>query len=110
MSSSRIIRHIQGVLNQCGDPVFLQPTGNETLADPGRMSIEINMVMLKKQNNCFTVPVPNPSSSQNTEDGFWINRVRLSTSMIDDYSKNFPFTDEDIKSLISKSTILFGCR
>lgn len=108
MSYIQVIRHIQRVLNQCGDSVILMPTGMQTFSDPGIMSIEINRVTILRQNNCFAVQPPIPSSGNNPVNGYWVNRIRISQSLADDYSKNFPLTDEELKNLICTRPNLFG--
>ena len=109
MSISRVINHMQRVLSQCGDPVFFQPTGQTAMADPGNLTVEINKVLLKRQNNCFILPIPYPACRENPDDGYWVNRIRISTSMIDDYSENHSYTDDELRGIISKKANLFGC-
>lgn len=110
MSHNLVISHIQKVLNNCGDDVRLVSTGAITNSEmPGNLSIEIRPVRIKKHNDNFPVPPPQPMCQDDDEDTYAINRIRISTSMIDDYSKNWPYTDEDIIGVISGKTFLFGC-
>lgn len=108
MSYSKVIKHIEKILNQCGDPVRLIPTGQKTMSETGNMSIEINKAQIQRQNKCFQIPSPSPNCNSNPEDTYWINRIRISPSTADDYSKNYPFTDEEIQDIISTKTTLFG--
>ncbi|WP_298152230.1 hypothetical protein [Flavobacterium sp.] len=110
MSHTLVLNHLQRVLNLCGDNVRLIPTGDVVNSEmPGHLSVEIRPVRIKKHNNNCSVPPPQPMCQDDKEDSYAINRVRISTSMIDDYSKKFPYTDEEIIGLISGKTYLFGC-
>jgi len=109
MSYTQVIKHIQKILNQCGDSVILTPTGNQTLSESGQMTIEINKVLIMRQNDCCIIPPPSPTCDNNPNDKYWINRIRISTSLADDYSKNYPLTDEEIRNTICEKAFLFGC-
>ena len=109
MSYTQVITHLQSIMNQCGDPVVFRPTGQKVIAEPGQITIEINKVVIRKQNNCYLVLPPTPRCNDNPEDGYWVNRIRISLSLIDDYSKNFPLTDDELRGIISKKATLFGC-
>ena len=108
MSYIRVIRHLETIMNQCGDPVVFRPTGQKIMAEPGQITVEINTVLIRKQNNCFLTLPPTARCQNNPEDGYWVNRIRISSSLIDDYSKNFPLTDYELKGIISKKATLFG--
>ena len=108
MSYSQVIRHVQKILNECGDPVILNPTGQQ-MSESGQMSIEIRKVLILRKNNCCELPQPSPICSDNPEDKYWINRIRISPSLADDYSKNYPLTDEEMRNVICTKTFLFGC-
>ena len=109
MSYQMVISHIQRILNKCGDPVVLIPTGNQLLHESGRMVIEIRRVTILRKNNCCTMPPPMPICADNPPDEYWINRIRISPSMADDYSKGFPYQDEELRNLICSHDFLFGC-
>lgn len=109
MSYTLVIRHIQKILNKCGDPVILSQTGQQTMSENGQMSIEIKRVLIMKQNLCCAIPPPSPTCNENPQDKYWINRIRISPSFADDYSKNFPLTDEEMQSIICTKPFLFGC-
>ena len=109
MSYAQVIRQIQKIMNNCGDPVILTMTGEQIMSESGQMSIEIERVLIKRQNNCCVIPPPNPTCNDNPDDKYWVNRIRISPSLADDYSKNYPLSDEDMKDLICTKTFLFGC-
>ncbi len=108
MSYIDVIRHIQRILNNCGDPVILSPTGQSAMHDSGHISIEIKTVGILRQNNCCNLPIPSPLSVENPPNKFLINRIRISQSLADDYSKNFPYTDSEMQNLICSKQFLFG--
>ncbi len=109
MSYAAVIRHIQTVLNKCGDPVLLTMTGNQAPHDSGQMSIEIQRTYILRQNDCCTIPQPTPMCSDNPPNQYCVNRIRISPSLADDYSKGFPMTDEEMRNTICNKTFLFGC-
>mgnify|MGYP007082192085 CR=1 FL=1 len=109
MSYTAVIGHIQEVLNKCGDPVVFITTGNQAPHDSGQMSIEIHRAYILRQNQCCTIPQPTPMCSDNPPDKYCVNRIRISQSLADDYSKGYPMTDEEIKNTICTKTFLFGC-
>jgi len=109
MSYTQVIRHVQRILNQCGDPVILSLTGDQVMGDPSQMTLGIDRVFIKKQNNNFTIPAPSLTCTENPDGGFWINRIRISPSLADDYSKNYPLKDDELMNLIAKKETLFAC-
>ena len=108
MSYYQVIDHIQKVMNSCGDPVRLIMTGTQTIHESGQMSIEIKAVQILRKNNCCVIPAPQPICSENQDEKYWVNRIRISTCIADDYSKGFPFTDEEIRNMICTKSFLFG--
>lgn len=108
MSYIRVIRHIETILNQCGDSIVFIPTGSQTIGSGNRMSIEIEDILIKRQNRCGIVSQPSPLSNNNPPDKYLINRIRITPSLADDYSKGFPFTDDEVRKLISDNDFLFG--
>lgn len=109
MSYHLVIRHIQKVLNQCGDPVVLIPTGPMVMQENGKMSIEIRRAAILRKNNCCTMAPPYPMCNDNPEDKYWVNRIRISPSMADDYSKGYPYNDDELRNFICGNELLFGC-
>jgi hypothetical protein len=109
MGYIQIIRHIETTLNQCGDLIVFEPTGDQVMSSEYmQMSIEIKNVLIKRENNCGTVARPSPMSNNNPPDKYWVNRIRISPSLAEDYTNGFPLKDDEIRSLISDKTFLFG--
>lgn len=111
MSYILVIRHIQRVLNSCGDPVIFTPTGKHMMNSDFKISIEIKKVSIKKKNNCFPINPPNPicEKTEKSDTEYQIDRIRISKSLIDDYSKGFSLSDEEMKRMIANNKSLFGC-
>jgi len=109
MSYTLVLSHIEKVFHQCGDNISIIQTGNQVISENGDMSIEIQKIAILKQNNCCCLPSPFPECSNQSQDKYWINRVRISPSLADDYSKNFPLSDEELKKIICTKKGLFGC-
>ncbi len=108
MNYTLVIKHIQTILNQCGDPVNLIQTGQKTICDTGDMSIEINRACIMRQNKYYAVPPPSPFYSHDPKDKYSIKRIRISQRLAEDYSKNLPLTDDEMKSIICEKTDLFS--
>ena len=109
MSYSLVINHIQSVLNACGDSIQIIPLGQPVPHESGHMSIEIQKTYILRQNRCCAIPPPSPMCTDNPIDKYCINRIRISNSMADDYSKSSRWTDAQIRDLICSKTFLFGC-
>jgi hypothetical protein len=103
-----VVEHIQQILNQCGDPIELLPTGDYMQNENGQYSIELEEVFLKRENNVFTLPAPNPISAKDTDECFVITRIRIGRTMMDDYSKGYPFSDEEVLNVLKEKEDLFG--
>jgi hypothetical protein len=109
MSYSMVINHFQRVLNSCGDSVILTPTG-ATSHNGHKMIVEIEKVKIQVRNNCCeNVPPPSPECTNNPPSHYWVNRIRFTRNMVDDYSKGVPYSDQEIKGLICSAEDLFGC-
>ena len=110
MSYLKVIKHIQRVLNRCGDPVILNPTGTMTPSSifVGSMTVEIQKVRIKQQNDCCLLPKPVPMCSDNPPGYYCINIVYIRPSLAEDYSGDNPLTDEEMRNMICTKTI-FGC-
>ena len=110
MSYSSVISHIQKVLNDCGDNVVLTPKGEPAPSQvSGQFTIEIRKVAILRQNKCCTLPTPTQLCSDNPADKYWINRIRISKSLADDYSINNRFSDDEMRNHICKTEFLFAC-
>lgn len=110
MSYLNILKQIEQVLNSCGDNVSLIPTGNTTPSTEfiGKLSIEIIETYILKENSCIKLGKPFPESIKNTEEKICINRIRLSTRMIDDYTKKCPYNNDEMKNMINENNTIFG--
>ena len=88
----------------------LIPTGNAVSSSQsiGSLSIEIEEDYILKLNNCFSISCLNPTSNENFDTKYKINRIRVSETIIDDYTKNYPFTNQDMLTLISGKSDLFA--
>lgn len=110
MSYYSVIEHIQQVLHACGDNVNLIPTGNTPPSQikPGDLSIEVEQTVIKRVNNYFEIKTPSPIHPKNPTGGYIITRVRISNSMIDDYSKGFPYSNDELIHAIANKDGMFG--
>lgn len=108
MSYYQIIKHYQAILNQLGDPVRLEPAGQQAMAEGGQMSIALKEVVVKKQNLSGLILSPFPAYKHDLQDSYRLNRIRISANLADDYSKGFPLKDEELKSILFSKKDLFG--
>ena len=110
MSYRLILRQLEKVLNECGDNIKLTPTGNETPSTEfiGKLSIEIVEAYISKETKCFKLGKQFPESYKNTDDKICINRIRISSRMIDDYTKNNSYSNDEIKNMINGNDEIFG--
>lgn len=109
MSIMLVIDHIQHILNECGDPVILTPIGQPMQGQNGNWVIELEKTFVLRRNKCCELPPTNPMCKDNPEDSYCINRIRISNTYADDYSKQFPLTNEQMRSHICIKQDLFGC-
>jgi len=109
MSYLAVLNHIERIINQCGDNISIIPNGNQILNENAEMSIKINPIEILRQNKYFVIPPPTPICNDNPNDKYWINMVRIPINLADDYSKNFPLSDEEMKKFISGKINLFAC-
>ena len=110
MSYQKVLLHLENLLNKMGNNINIITTGNTVNSEiPGNLSIEINQITILDSFNQLLLPKPGPQckSDVNTNT-YTINRIRLSTSIIDDYSKKFPFSDEELLNMILHKELLFG--
>ncbi|WP_149208052.1 hypothetical protein [Flavobacterium johnsoniae] len=109
MSQSAVLKHIEKILNNMGNSVHISTTGNFTNSENGDISIEIKPINISSSFNEFLLPIPKPQNKIDIDTNTYsINRVRISTSMIDDYSKKYPYSDGDILEIILHKEFLFG--
>jgi len=108
MNIYSVVEHFQQILNQCEDPVILTPTGECMLNENAQYSIELEDTFVLKENNCFKLPIPQPSSSSDTEVKYKINRIRVGMSLMEDYSNGYPYRDEEIFGILKSKEGLFA--
>lgn len=109
MNYRLVLRHIQDVLRACDESVvFLAGDGVPSQHRDGDLSIVLAQTVIKEKNNCFGINPPVPLAKENPPGAYIINRIRISISMISDYEKGFPYSDEALKSYIIKKQDLFG--
>lgn len=108
MSYTSVLNHISEVLGKCGDPIDLVQTGQPVPVEEGKMSIPVKPVFIAIENRCGQVAAPNPRNPNDPPGKYAVNRVRISTSLADDYSKGHPFTDAEMTNSILTSPFLFA--
>ena len=103
-----VVEHIQQILNQCGDPAELIPTGDYMLNENAEYSIELEKTLVKKKNDIFNLPAPIPPSPDDTDEHFVITRIRIGRLMMGDYSNGGSFSDEEVLNILQEKKGLFG--
>lgn len=104
----QVVKDFQKILNKIGDPIILNPTGESMINENNHYSIELKETYLLKENSNFEIPKPIPTCSTDSEEKYKINRIRISASTIDDYSKNYPLTETEILSILKDKEGLFA--
>lgn len=110
MSHQKVLSHLESLLNKMGNNIHIVSTGNTNNSQiPGELSIEINPITILNSFNQLLIPKPGPQSKSDLgAETYTINWIRLSTSIIDDYSKKFPLSDEELLDVIMHKELLFG--
>ena len=110
MSYRQAIRHIEQLLNGCGDPVRFTPTGRKMLDHAtGQMAVEVMKVDLQRTNDCFTLPPPGPSYTHNRPGRYTVNIIHVPPSLAEAYSAGNRHPDKELSTLIRTSASLFSC-
>ena len=110
MSYRQVVRHIEQILNGCGDPVRFTPTGRKMLDQTtGHMAIEVMKVDVQRTNNCFTLPPPVPPYAHNRPGRYTVNIIHIAPPLAEAYSAGNRYSDEELTSLIRTSEGLFSC-
>ena len=110
MSYRQVVRHIEQILNGCGDPGRFTPTGQKMLDHTtGQMAVEVMKVDLQRSNDCFTLPPPVPSSAHNRPGRYTVNIIHIPPSLAEAYSTGHRYPDEELITLIRTSASLFSC-
>lgn len=93
-----VLTQISTVLsNMCGQSITLVSTGNQCVNGNGKYSIEIKEISIPNT----VISQPNPACPQDTDGFYKVNRIRLEKDILDDTAKGFPFSDEDIKTVVN---------
>ena len=110
MSYVQVIRHIERILNGCGDPVRFTPTGQKLL-DAGRMQMAVELVRtdIQRSNDCFTLLPLVPPYAHNRTGLYTVNIIHIPPSLAEAYSAGNRYSDEELTSLIRTSAGLFSC-
>lgn len=110
MSKQKVLSHLESLLNEMGNNIRIVTTGNTSNSDiPGNLSIEINPITILNAFNELLIPKPGPQCKFDFgTETYTINRIRLSTSIIDDYSKKAPYSDEELLDVVMHKELLFG--
>ena len=110
MSYVQVIRHLEQILNACGDPVRFTPTGRKMLDQAtGQMAVEVMKVNLQRTNDCFTLPPPVPPYAHNPAGGYTVNIIHIPPAWAETYSTGNRQPDEELEALIRTSAGLFSC-
>lgn len=110
MSYLRVIRHLESILNGCGDPVRFTPTGRKLLnATATRMAVEVLKVDLLRVNDCFTLPPPVPAYAHHRNGLYAVNIIQIPPAMAEAYSNGRRYPDEELETVIRTEAGLFSC-
>ncbi|SHM23854.1 hypothetical protein [Hymenobacter psychrotolerans] len=110
MSYLQVIRHIEQILNGCGDPIRFTPTGRKMLDQATmQMAVEVMKVDIQRTNDCFTLPPPVPPYAHNRPGLYTVNIIHIPPSLAEAYSAGNRYPDEELTSLIRTSAGLFSC-
>ena len=110
MSYRQVIRHLEQILNGCGDPVRFTPTGRKMLDQTtGQMAVEVMKIDLQRTNDCFPLPPPVPTYTHNRTGHYTVNIIHIPPSLAEAYSAGNRYPDEELTSLIQTSADLFSC-
>ena len=110
MSYVQVIRHIERILNSCGDPVRFTPTGRKLLdATTRQMAVEVTKADIQRTNDYFTLPLPVPLYVHNRPGLYTVNIIHISPALAEAYSTGKRYADDDLKQLVRTCTSLFSC-
>lgn len=92
-----VLNQISRVLSSmCGQSITVVPTGKQCINENGKCSIEIKEISIPNT----AISQPNPACPQDTDGFYKVNRIRLGKGILDDTAKGFPFSEEEIKTVI----------
>lgn len=93
-----VLTQISKVLSDlCGQNITLIPAGNQCLSENGKVSVEIQEVSIPDS----IISRPTPSSSNNPQGYYKVNRIRLGQTILGDTAKGCPFSDDEIITVIN---------
>ena len=110
MSYRQVVRHLEQILNGCGDPIRFTPTGRKILDQTTQqMAVEVMKVDLQRTNNCFTLPPPVPPYAHNRPGFYTVNIIHIPPSLAEAYSAGNRYPDEEVETLTRTTAGLFSC-
>jgi hypothetical protein len=110
MSYVQVIRHIERILNSCGDPVRFTPTGRKLLnSTASLMAVEVMKVDILRMNDCFTLPPPISPYAHHRPGLYAVNIIHIPPSLAEAYTGGNRYTDEEVEKLIRTNEGLFSC-
>lgn len=108
MSYQLVLTHLEKLLNQMNNSIQIVSTGSAIQSHPGLITVEIKPITILNSFNQNIISVPMPKYTLDTNTTYQINRIRISTIMIDDYSKKYPYSDGDLLEQIYTNPNLFA--
>ena len=110
MSYRQVVRHLEQILNGCGDPVRFTLTGRKMLDQTTeQMAVEVMKVDLQRTNDCFTLPPPVPPYAHNRPGRYTVNIIHIPPALAEAYSAGNRYPDEEVTTLIRTTEGLFSC-
>ena len=110
MSYRQVVRHIEQILNGCGDLVRCTPTGRKMLDQTTRqMAVEVIKVDLQRTNDCFTLPPTVPPYAHNRPGRYTVNIIHIPPALAEAYAAGNRCTDEELEGFIHTTEGLFSC-
>ena len=110
MSYRQVVRHLEQILNDCGDPVRFTPTGRKMLdRTTGQMAVEVMKVDLQRTNDCFTLPPPMPLYAHNRPGRYTVNIIHVPPALAEAYSAGNCYDDEELEQFVRTCKSLFSC-
>ena len=110
MSYAQVIRHVEHLLNCCGDPVRFTPTGRKLLRSTSLQgAVEVLKVDVLRTNDCSTLPPPGPPYAHNLQGLYAVNIIHIPLFLAGAYSTGNRYPDEELTNLVRTSTGLFSC-
>lgn len=92
-----VLKQISKVLSEmCGYTINLSCIGDFYMDENGKYSVELNEIDISSKH--ILKPFPQYS---NDNDGFYkVNRIRLGITILNDTVKGYPFSDDEIKTVL----------